>query len=174
MNQPLTTDTIQVKKSAFVLMVYPEIPATYWSYKYALPFVGKKSLMPPLGLMTVAALLPDKYDVKFVDMNASPLTKEDINLADIVFISAMIIQKDSMKKAVELCNRYGIPVTADVETCGDRARRKMEKRYRQLNDNMQNYLNTSFCGFEKFCQSATARLKNDVYKYPDIHSGGHI
>ena len=59
-------------------MVYPEIPDTYWSFKYTLPFIGKKSAFPPLGLMTVASLLPDSYEPKLIDMNVAPITEVDL------------------------------------------------------------------------------------------------
>ena len=95
-----------------ILLVYPEIPATYWSFKYALPFIGYKTLMPPLGLLTVAALLPASCEVKLVDMNLRDLTGEDVAEADMVFVSAMIVQKESFEKAVRLCNEYGTPVAA--------------------------------------------------------------
>ncbi|OHD66765.1 MAG: hypothetical protein A2176_11090 [Spirochaetes bacterium RBG_13_51_14] len=93
-------------------MVYPEIPATYWSLKYALPFIGYKTLMPPLGLITIAAMLPDHYQVRLIDMNYQELKIEDIINADIVFVSAMIVQKDSFQKAVRMCNECGTPVAA--------------------------------------------------------------
>ncbi len=61
-----------------VLMVYPKIPTTYWSFKYALKFIGKKTSIPPLGLLTVAAMLPDSYEVNLIDMNTTKLTPNEI------------------------------------------------------------------------------------------------
>jgi radical SAM superfamily enzyme YgiQ (UPF0313 family) len=95
-----------------VLLIYPEIPTTYWSFKYAIPFIGRKSTMPPLGLLTVAALLPESYKLKLIDMNVSILTEKDIREADIVFVSAMIVQKDSFCRIIELCKKCGTPVAA--------------------------------------------------------------
>ncbi|MBN2159066.1 MAG: B12-binding domain-containing radical SAM protein [Spirochaetes bacterium] len=95
-----------------ILMIYPEIPATYWSLKYALPFVGYKTLMPPLGLITVAAMLPSNYDVRLIDLNYQTVTHEDIMNANMVFVSAMIVQKDSFHKVVRMCNNCGVPVAA--------------------------------------------------------------
>ncbi len=95
-----------------VLMVYPEIPATYWSFKHSLKFVGKKAQFPPLGLITVAAMLPENYDVFLVDMNVRNLARKDIDRADIVFVSAMIVQKESLKKVVALCRECGKTVVA--------------------------------------------------------------
>ncbi|MDY6906012.1 MAG: B12-binding domain-containing radical SAM protein [Thermodesulfobacteriota bacterium] len=96
-----------------ILLVYPEIPNnTYWSFHYALQFVNKKSAMPPLGVITMAALLPDKYNLRLVDMNIEPLTEADIQWADAVFVSAMIIQQNSLAGVVDMCNRAGKPVVA--------------------------------------------------------------
>jgi|GEM_PF-27241 len=87
-----------------LLLVYPEVPKnTYWSYKYALRFTGLKSAMPPLGLITLAALIPDSYNLKLVDMNIEPLDEADIQWADAVLISAMVVQKDSFKSVVDTC-----------------------------------------------------------------------
>ena len=95
------------------LLVYPEVPQnTYWSFHYSLSFIDKKTTMPPLGLITVAALFPDSWDLKLVDLNIEALTEEDVQWADAVFISSMIIQQDSFRKVVGLCNRLGKSVVA--------------------------------------------------------------
>jgi radical SAM superfamily enzyme YgiQ (UPF0313 family) len=96
-----------------ILLVYPEIPKnTYWSFEYALPFIGKKCSMPPLSLITVAAFFPDTCRLKLVDMNIEPLKEEDIKWADAVFVSAMIVQKKSLKTVIKTCNRLEKPVIA--------------------------------------------------------------
>ncbi|MBN1495386.1 MAG: DUF4070 domain-containing protein [Spirochaetes bacterium] len=95
-----------------ILMVYPEIPVSYWSFKYILKLVGRRAAFPPLGLMTVAALLPDDYEVTLVDMNTRPLRDRDILKADMVFVSAMMIQKESFERVVAACNLLGKPVVA--------------------------------------------------------------
>jgi len=96
-----------------ILLVYPEVPGnTYWSFKHALKFVHKKSSMPPLGLITIAALIPQEYNLRLIDMNTGPLSENEILWADVVFISAMIIQKESFIKAVSACKRLHVPVVA--------------------------------------------------------------
>jgi len=96
-----------------ILFVYPEVPSnTYWSFKYALKFIQKKSAMPPLGLLTIAGLFPHTYNLKLVDMNVSPLKDSDIHWADAVFISAMIIQQESMREVVRRCGRFGKIIVA--------------------------------------------------------------
>jgi radical SAM superfamily enzyme YgiQ (UPF0313 family) len=89
------------------LLVYPEFPDTYWSFRHALSFEGKRSSYPPLGLLTVSAMLPDAWERRLVDMNIQPLKQSDIKWADMVFASAMIVQKDSLRRVVELCKAEG-------------------------------------------------------------------
>jgi radical SAM superfamily enzyme YgiQ (UPF0313 family) len=89
------------------LLVYPEFPDTYWSFRHALSFEGKRSAYPPLGLLTVSALLPEAWERRLVDMNIQPLKPSDIKWADVVFASAMIVQKDSLRRVVELCKAEG-------------------------------------------------------------------
>jgi radical SAM superfamily enzyme YgiQ (UPF0313 family) len=95
------------------LLVYPEFPPSYWGYNYALEFIGKQSAMPPLGLITVAGLFPEKeWNLKLVDVNVEPLTDEALNWADYVFTSTMIVQKDSLYEVVRRCNQFDVPVIA--------------------------------------------------------------
>jgi radical SAM superfamily enzyme YgiQ (UPF0313 family) len=95
-----------------ILLVYPEFPVTFWSFKHALKFVSKKSSYPPLGLLTVAAMLPETWERKLVDMNVRRLTDEDISWADYVFISAMVIQKESVREVIERCRELGAKTVA--------------------------------------------------------------
>lgn len=94
------------------LLVYPQFPDTYWSFSHALPFIGKRSVLPPLGLMTVAAMLPADWDVKLVDLNVEPLRREDLESCDLVLVSAMIAQKSSFEDVVRLCRECGKLVVA--------------------------------------------------------------
>ena len=95
-----------------ILLVYPKIPSTYWGFKYSLRFIGKKANFPPLGLLTVAALLPKDYELKLIDMNNNALKEKDIAQADMVFISAMIVQKESMEKVIQLCRKLNKTVVS--------------------------------------------------------------
>lgn len=90
-----------------VLLVYPEFPETYWSFKHALSFEGKQSAFPPLGLLTVSAMLPESWERRLVDMNVRSLKQSDVEWADIVFASAMIVQQDSLKSVVKLSKSLG-------------------------------------------------------------------
>ena len=83
-----------------ILLIYPYFPDTFWSFKHALKFILKKASSPPLGLLTVAAMLPAEWEKKLIDMNVSSLEDEDLKWADLVLISAMAIQKESVKKII--------------------------------------------------------------------------
>ena len=95
-----------------ILLVYPNYPDTFWSFKHALKFVSKKAAFPPLGLLTVAAMLPKEWEKKLVDMNVTRLTDADIEWADYVFISAMEVQKESVKKVIAQCKKLGTKTVA--------------------------------------------------------------
>jgi radical SAM superfamily enzyme YgiQ (UPF0313 family) len=95
-----------------ILLVYPKCPETFWSFTHALPFVGKKAVSPPLGLLTVAAMLPEKWEKKLIDENVEELTDNHIAWADIAFISAMIIQKGSALKIIQRCKLQNKKVVA--------------------------------------------------------------
>ncbi|MDT5270262.1 MAG: hypothetical protein QOH49_2448 [Acidobacteriota bacterium] len=90
-----------------VLLVYPEFPDTYWSFRHALKFEGKLSAFPPLGLLTVSAMLPEPWERRLIDMNVRPLKDADIEWADLVFCSAMIVQKESLEGVVERSKAKG-------------------------------------------------------------------
>ena len=90
-----------------VLLVNPEFPDTYWSFRHALFFDGKKSAYPPLGLLTVAAMLPPTWERRLVDMEVRKLTREDIEWADMVFVTAMLVQKNSLERVIERSKALG-------------------------------------------------------------------
>ncbi len=95
-----------------ILMIYPLYPDTFWSFKHALKFVSKKASFPPLGLLTVASLLPKDWIKKLIDMNANQLTDDDILWADLVFISAMSIQSESANEVIRRCNKLNAKIVA--------------------------------------------------------------
>jgi len=94
------------------LYIYPAIPDTFWSFRHALSFVGKKSAFPPLGLLTIAAMSPKKWEKRLVDINTTTLTDEDIRWADMVFITAMHVQRASVKKVIEQCRGLNKTIVA--------------------------------------------------------------
>jgi radical SAM superfamily enzyme YgiQ (UPF0313 family) len=95
-----------------VLLVFPQYPDSFWGFKHALRFISKKAAVPPLGLITVSAMLPESWQKKLVDMNVSILRTSDILWADYVFISAMYIQKESVDRIIEECQKHKIKMVA--------------------------------------------------------------
>lgn len=91
-----------------VLLVYPEFPDTFWSFKHALPFQGKRSAYPPLGLLTVSAMLPPGWQRRVVDLNVCPLKDRDLEWADVAFFSGMMVQGPSMKEQMARAKRLGL------------------------------------------------------------------
>jgi radical SAM superfamily enzyme YgiQ (UPF0313 family) len=94
------------------LLLYPKYPDTFWSFKYALKFISKKAAFPPLGLLTVASILPKAWEKRLIDMNISVLTDADLEWADHVFISAMTVQKESARDVINRCKKLGIKTVA--------------------------------------------------------------
>lgn len=94
------------------LLVYPEHPPTYWGANFALEIVGIKAAFPPLGLLTIASMFPPHYALRVVDMNVTPLEDSDLEWADMVFTSTMIVQRFSLQSVIERCKRIGLPVVA--------------------------------------------------------------
>jgi radical SAM superfamily enzyme YgiQ (UPF0313 family) len=95
-----------------ILLINPEVPNTFWSLKGALKFVSKKALLPPLGLLTVAAMLPEYFEKKLIDMNVTALRDRDIKWADYVFITGMAIQKSSVDQIIERCKTLNARIVA--------------------------------------------------------------
>ncbi len=90
----------------------PATPTTFWSFRYALEFISKRSSEPPLGLLTVAALLPAAWEKKLVDMNVTSLNDEDLSWADMVFLGGTSVQKQSFRKVLLRAKRAGVAVVA--------------------------------------------------------------
>jgi len=95
-----------------VLLIYPEYPATFWSFKHALPFINKKVSLPPLGLLTVANIIPKEWNKKLIDLNAGELKDEAIKWADLVFISGMVVQRKSAKEVIKRVKSFGKYIVA--------------------------------------------------------------
>jgi radical SAM superfamily enzyme YgiQ (UPF0313 family) len=111
----------QPKEHMKALLIYPEWPDTYWSFKHALPFEGKRSAYPPLGLMTIASLLPKDWQIRLVDTNVRRLSEADLDWAEIVLFSGMLVQKKPMLRMLARCRERGLktvvggPITSSVE-----------------------------------------------------------
>jgi len=95
-----------------VLLIYPEFPDTFWSFKHALKLAHKKASSPPLGLLTVAALLPAEWQKRLIDMNVAKLTAKALKWADAVFVSAMLVQKEAAREVISRCKNAGVKIIA--------------------------------------------------------------
>jgi radical SAM superfamily enzyme YgiQ (UPF0313 family) len=95
-----------------VLMVYPQYPDTFWSFKHALKFISKKAAFPPLGLLTVASMLPREWEKRLVDLNIKPLSDSDLKWADCVMVSAMAVQRKSAEEVIRRAKKMGKKVVA--------------------------------------------------------------
>jgi radical SAM superfamily enzyme YgiQ (UPF0313 family) len=95
-----------------VLLIYPKFPDTFWSFTYALNFIGKKAAFPPLGLLTVASLLPEEWPRRLVDMNVDCLTDKDLSWADMAFIGGMAVQRKSARQIIARCSASNLKIVA--------------------------------------------------------------
>jgi radical SAM superfamily enzyme YgiQ (UPF0313 family) len=95
-----------------ILLIYPEFPDTFWSFKHALQFIHKRAALPPLGLLTVAAMLPAGWEKRLVDLNVRKLKKQDLEWADMAFVSAMVVQRDAARGVIGRCKEAGVKVVA--------------------------------------------------------------
>jgi radical SAM superfamily enzyme YgiQ (UPF0313 family) len=95
-----------------ILLIYPEFPDTFWSFKHAIKFIRKKAVLPPLGLLTVAAMLPAAWSKRLVDANVTELRPEDLEWADYAFISGMVVQRDSAHQLISCCREAGVTIVA--------------------------------------------------------------
>jgi radical SAM superfamily enzyme YgiQ (UPF0313 family) len=92
------------------LLIYPEYPATFWGFKYALKFIHKRAALPPLGLLTIGAMLPKEWPKKLVDMNVTKLNDRDLAWADWAFISGMALQRESAREIIARCKEANLKV----------------------------------------------------------------
>jgi radical SAM superfamily enzyme YgiQ (UPF0313 family) len=90
-----------------VLLVYPKFPTTYWGFQHSLPIIGKRATLPPLGLISVAALLPRAWEQRLIDMNVAALRNDDLRWADVVLSSGMLVQEQSMHKVLARSRELG-------------------------------------------------------------------
>ena len=98
------------KENKNILLLYPEYSKTFWSFEYVMKILGRKAAYPPLGLLTIASMLPEHWNKKLVDLNTEKLNSSDMEWADYVLISGMIVQKESALKIIEKVRQAGKPV----------------------------------------------------------------
>lgn len=148
-----------------VLLVYPETPTTFWSFRNALKFVSKKSSEPPLGLLTVAAMLPPAWDLRLVDMNVTPLRDEDIRRADMIFLSGMTVHFDSMKEVIARAKAAGVKVVAGGPLCTS-----IPEEFEEVDHLILNEAEITLPPFLADLQAGTPRRVYRTDRFPDITS----
>ncbi len=147
-----------------VLLVYPEFPDTFWSFKHALKFIHKKAVAPPLGLLTVAAMLPADWEKRLVDLNVTSLIQDDLAWADYVFVSAMIVQRDSARALIAHCKEAGVKVVAGGPL--------FTMEHEQFPDVAHFVLNEAELTLPSFLEDLNNGCAQRVYTttdFPDIH-----
>jgi len=90
-----------------ILLVNPVLPRSFWSFPEIMRLTGKKALVPPLGLLTLAALLPETWTSRLVDCNVRPIVEDDWEWADMVMISAMLVQREGMRTIIAHAKKLG-------------------------------------------------------------------
>jgi radical SAM superfamily enzyme YgiQ (UPF0313 family) len=145
------------------LLIFPHYPDSFWSFKHALKFISKKAAVPPLGLITVSAMFPESWQKKLVDMNVSTLTANDLQWADYVFISAMHIQMDSVKKVIDECVKYGVKIVA-----GGPLFTQDHQNYPQIDHLILNEAEVTFPLFLKDLDEGHPKRIYKTDEFPDI------
>ena len=95
-----------------ILLVYPKYTKTFWSFDNILKILGKKATFPPLGLLTISKMLPENWNKKLIDINIENLGDSHIQWADFIFISGMIVQKESATQIIERVKAFDKPIVA--------------------------------------------------------------
>lgn len=148
-----------------ILLVYPEFPDTFWSFKHALKFIQKKAGSPPLGLLTVAAMLPVKWEKRLVDLNVTSLREDDLKWADFVFLSAMAVQRESALSIIKRCKNIGVKIVAGGPL--------FTMEHEQFPDVDHFVLNEAENTLAPFLQDLESGKPQRVYasvEFPDLHA----
>ncbi|RKY65953.1 MAG: B12-binding domain-containing radical SAM protein [Candidatus Latescibacterota bacterium] len=146
-----------------VLLLYPEFPDTFWSFKHALKFVRKKAASPPLGLLTVAAMLPSAWGKRLVDVNVAKLTEKDLAWADYVFISGMVVQKESARQLIARCKEAGLKIIA-----GGPLFTSEHEQFDQVDHFVLNEAEVTLAPFLRDLEQGCAQRVYETSEFPDI------
>ena len=144
-------------------MVYPKYPKTFWSFHFALKFIAKKASNPPLGLLTIASILPAEWEKKLVDLNVSSLSNRDIQWADYIFISAMLIQQASVLEVIKRCKEQNKKVVA-----GGPLFTEEYENYQQADHLILNEAEVTLPHFIRDLQTNKAKRVYESKEFPDI------
>jgi radical SAM superfamily enzyme YgiQ (UPF0313 family) len=147
-----------------ILLVYPEFSDTFWSFKHALKFIKKKAGAPPLGLLTVAAMLPTAWKKRLVDLNVTNLTDEDLQWADYVFLSAMVVQRESAHFVIQRCKNAGVKVVA-----GGPLFTMEHEQFPDVDFFVLNEAEATLAPFLRDLEQGQAQRVYSSTEFPDIH-----
>ena len=147
-----------------ILLVYPEFPDTFWSFKHALKFIQKKAGAPPLGLLTVAAMLPSGWEKRLADLNVTSLKDEDLAWADYVFVSAMVVQRESARAVIQRCKTAGVKVVA-----GGPLFTMEHEQFTDVDYFVLNEAEETLSPFLRDLELGQARRAYASAEFPDIH-----
>jgi radical SAM superfamily enzyme YgiQ (UPF0313 family) len=147
-----------------VLLIYPKFPDTFWSFSYALRFIGKKAAFPPLGLITVAALLPKQFQKRLVDLNVEGLTDDDLAWADMAFIGAMAVQRKSAVHIIDRCKSKGLKIVA-----GGPLFTTEPSAFDQVDHLVLDEAEVTLPAFIADMKNGTAKRIYRAQGYPDLH-----
>lgn len=147
-----------------ILLVYPEFPDTFWSFKHALKFIRKKAGAPPLGLLTVAAMLPSEWEKRLVDLNVTDLTEKDLKWADYVFLSAMVVQRESVQAIIKRCKAAGVKIVA-----GGPLFTMEHELFPDVDYFVLNEAENTLAPFLRDLQQGVAQQVYSSSEFPDIH-----
>ncbi len=146
-----------------ILFLYPEFPDTFWSFKHALKFTRKKASFPPLGLLTVAAMLPSSWSKRLIDVNVSKLMDQDLAWADYVFIGSMVIQRTSARQLIERCKKAGVTVVA-----GGPLFTSEHNQFEDVDHFILNEAELTLPGFLEDLENGCPKRIYTTTQYPDI------
>jgi radical SAM superfamily enzyme YgiQ (UPF0313 family) len=146
-----------------ILLIYPEFPDTFWSFKHALKFIRKKASTPPLGLLTVAAMLPPEWEKRLVDLNVRKLKDKDLAWADYAFVSAMTVQRKSTYQVITRCKAAGLKVVAGGPLFTAEHEKFPEVDYFVLNE-----AELTLAPFLRDLEAGVARRVYTSTEFPDI------
>ena len=147
-----------------VLLLYPEFPDTFWSFKHALEFVRKRASYPPLGLLTVAAMLPEDWDLRLVDLNVKRLRESDLRWADYAFVGGMVVQRRSAMALVHRLKKAGIPIVGGgpLFTCEPEA-------FPEVDHLVLNEAEVTLPPFLEDLEKGTPRRVYDTTEFANVH-----
>lgn len=146
-----------------ILLLYPEFPDTFWSFKHALKFIRKKAASPPLGLLTVAAMLPSAWEKRLVDVNVSKITEKDLAWADYAFISGMVVQRESARSIIARCRESGLKIVA-----GGPLFTSEHEQFDQVDHFVLNEAEVTLAPFLRDLEQGCARRVYATSEFPDI------